>query len=53
MFADGYFVRMTASLAVPYKDLREAFRRIHFNHISLATALADEIRVAQQWFRVH
>jgi len=50
MFADGDFVRMAASLAVPHKGLRKAFHRVHFNHILLAAALADEMWVAQ-WFQ--
>jgi len=52
IFTDGNFMGMAASLAVPYKGLRKAFRRVHFNHISFAAALADEMRVAQR-FRIH
>jgi len=48
MFGDGNFVRMTASLAVPYKGLRKALRRIHFNHILFAASLTDEMWVGQQ-----
>jgi len=48
MFADGNFVRMAASLAVPYKGLRKALCRIHFNHVLLAASLTDEMRVGQQ-----
>jgi len=52
MFANGDFVGMAASLAVPYKGLRKAFCRIHFNHILFTAALADEMRVAQG-FRIY